>query len=214
MREPSPPSVTPETSHSKKDSRTAAGQADHDLIDAINQVFSLFSINYHNQYYSAFREQTLEIQAKRLWLESLQQFTPETVLRAARKVIEESEYLPTLHKMITLCQATSTLEGLPDVHSAYLEACRAPSPKAAFNWSHTAVYHAGRACDWYFLANNPERVTYPVFKEQYQRITSLLASGESLETPQYEALPDKREEPLSKEENSKRLDELRKSLEL
>ena len=64
-------------SQSPKDSPTAAGLTEPgaekappttELIDALNQIFSLFSINFHNQYYAAFKEPELEVQAKRLWL--------------------------------------------------------------------------------------------------------------------------------------------------
>lgn len=201
-------------SPSKRGSKTEAGQPEYDIIDTINQIFSLFSINYHNQYYAAFSEQALEIQAKRLWLDSLKTFPPETLLRASKQAIESSEYLPTLHKMMTLCHDNSTLHGLPDVHSAYLEACRAPSPKAAVNWSHVAVYHAGRASDWFFLANNPERVTYPIFKEQYRLIAERVANGETLAAPEPLAIEQQEEKKLSKEESRKRLAELRASLNL
>ena len=112
--------VAQEIAASQSNSTTAAGQADSARsgahagqerpapgeahIDAINQVFALFRINYHNQYYSAFKDNELLNQARRLWLNSLAQFSPETILRGARKVIEESEYLPTLNRMIRACQ--------------------------------------------------------------------------------------------------------------
>ena len=46
---------------SSKSSATAAGPAERppppaELIDAINQIFALFRINYHNQFYSAFAD--------------------------------------------------------------------------------------------------------------------------------------------------------------
>ena len=61
-------------------SPTAAGRpeetpADPQLIDAINQVFALFQVNYHNQYYSAFGNSTnSENMAKKLWLGKLKSF--------------------------------------------------------------------------------------------------------------------------------------------
>ena len=74
-------------------------------IDTINQIFALFRINYHNQFYSAFTDTALLNQAKRLWLESLRYYSTECLLKAARQVIEQSEYLPTLNKMIEACNA-------------------------------------------------------------------------------------------------------------
>ena len=183
-------------------------------MDAINQVFALFRINYHNQYYAGFADIELLNSAKRLWLGSLSQFTPETILRGARKVIEESEYLPTLNRMIRACQGDPEKFGLIDVHRAYVEACRAPSPKSAFHWSHPAVYHAGCASDWFFLASNAEKIAFPVFERHYLKLCERVMNGEDLSAPDIPALPQTIETPLSKEENQKRMEALRKQLEL
>lgn len=205
---------------------TAAGQTESaensaeqaapsaDLIDAINQVFALFRINYHNQYYSAFAQVDLLNQAKRLWLNSLANFAPETILRGAKKVIEESEYLPTLNRMIRACQGDPEQFGLLDAHRAYVEACRAPSPKAAYTWSHPAVYHAGCAADWYFLSSSPERDAFPVFERHYKKLCERVMNGEALAAPNVPALPKTIETPLTREENLARMEALRKSLDI
>ncbi|HSX51552.1 MAG TPA: replication protein P [Cellvibrio sp.] len=217
--------VAHEIAASQNNSTTAAGQADQHQryeqeratpgdghIDAINQVFALFRVNYHNQYYSAFKDNELLNQARRLWLNSLAQFAPETILRGARKVIEESEYLPTLHRMIRACQGEPEKFGLVDAHQAYVEACRAPSPKAAYAWSHAAVYHAGCASDWYFLASSSEKVAFPVFERHYLKLCERVMNGATLPAPNVPVLPATIETPLSKEENVKRMEELRKQL--
>lgn len=218
--------VAQEIAASQNSSTTAAGQADSSQhqreqpapseghIDAINQVFALFRINYHNQYYAAFKDNELLNQARRLWLNSLAQFAPETILRGARKVIEESEYLPTLHRMIRACQGDPSKFGLVDAHQAYVEACRAPSPKAAFAWSHPAVYHAGCASDWYFLTTNAEKTAFPIFERHYLKLCERVMNGTELPAPNVPALPETIERPLSKEENAKRMEELRKQLDL
>lgn len=217
--------VAQEIAASQNSSTTAAGQTDsaqaHEQpalgeghIDAINQVFALFRINYHNQYYAAFKDNELLNQARRLWLNSLAQFAPETILRGARKVIEESEYLPTLHRMIRACQGEPGKFGLVDAHQAYVEACRAPSPKAAHAWSHPAVYHAGCASDWYFLTTNAEKVAFPIFERHYLKLCERVMNGATLPAPNIPALPETIETPLSKEENAKRMEELRKQLDL
>ena len=73
-------------------------------IDALNQVFALFRLNYHNQYYAAFPDNTQVNQIKKLWLESLADYPVEQILRGARHAIEHSEYLPTLNRMHECCQ--------------------------------------------------------------------------------------------------------------
>jgi hypothetical protein len=151
-------------------------------IDTLNQVFALFRLNFHNQYFKAFG-QDRELKAiMRLWAEALARFDSTTILRGAKSLIETTEFLPTLAAMVKACEAASK-HGLPEAHAAYLEACRAPSPKAAQTWSHLAVYHAGKACDWYFLANNPERTAFPIFRQHYEAVCAKVRLGEQLKQP-------------------------------
>ena len=171
----------------------------------------MFRINYHNQYYKAYSDTTVLNQIKKLWLESLVRFAPDTIQRGAKRVIENSEFLPTLHTMIRHCEAESA-DGLPETHLAYLEACRAPSPKASQRWSHPAVYHAGKAADWFFLASSSEKIAFPVFQRHYRLLCERVIAGDTLAPPEALALPESIETPLSKEENRKRLQALRNSL--
>jgi len=180
----------------------------------LNEVFALLRINYHNQYYKAYSDNSVLAQIKKLWLESLVQYEPETILRGVRKVIEQSEYLPTLNRMIRACQGDPESFGLPDAHTAYIEACRAPSPKSSYSWSHPAVYHAGLASDWFFLSSNSEKVAFPIFERHYQRLCEKVMNGAELPAPNTPALPEVIETPLSKEENQQRLEALRKKLDL
>ena len=76
---------------SKTTSPTPPGQTDRkpqapasDYIDAINQVFALFRLNYHNQYYAAFPDAEQLKQIKKLWLESLANYPVEQILRGAK----------------------------------------------------------------------------------------------------------------------------------
>lgn len=202
-------------------SPTAAGPSSREsnarrveLVDAINQVFTLFRLNYHNQYLKAFGNTAELNEVKRLWLEMLGRFEPAAILSAAKTVIENSEFLPTLHTMIHNCERASSRGGLPDVHTAYLEACRAPSPKAAYHWSHPAVYYTGKACDWFFLQTNPEAVAYPVFKQKYEEICADVRSGAILPPIEVPALPETSEQPLDRQTNQTRLNALRASLDL
>ncbi len=174
---------------------------------------SLFRLNYHNQYYKAYQNQADLNYTQRLWLETLSNFPPEVLLRAAKSIIESSEFLPTLRGMISHCESHSET-GLPDAHSAYIEACQAASPKAQVNWSHLAVYYAGKACDWFYLQSNSEHVAYPVFKKEYESVCQRVRSGEKLDPPVRKALPETIETPLSKQENLEHLQVLRDSLKL
>jgi len=115
-------------------SPTPAGPADKpaqpetQTVETINQVFALFRLNYHNQYYAAWSDAEQVKQVKRLWLEALAAYPTAVILRAAQHAIESSDYLPTLNKMIDACRFCLTDLGLPTPYDAYREACLAPSP--------------------------------------------------------------------------------------
>jgi len=208
----------------KKNSLTEAGPTEHSAnnatepngnarIDALNQIFALFKRNYHNQFFKAYSSETDVNATKRLWLDALKRFEPRVQMLAARAIIENNEFLPTLAAMIKACETSSAL-GLPEPHAAFLEACRAPSPKAGNRWSHLAVYYAGRAADWYFLQNNNEYVAYPIFKQHYQEVCDRVRLGEHLEPPQKPALESDRNKPADKETARTHFSKLRKALDL
>ena len=199
-------------------SPTAAGQAkakpaSPELIDSINQIFALFQVNYHNQYFAAFGDNTKsENLAKKLWLTKLGDFAPEVILAAAEKIIGDSEYLPTLHKMLNACRSAGMPANLPSARRAYEEACNMPSPKAEQAWSHPVVYLAARDCGWHTLANEVESKALPAFTQVYNQYCDLVVAGEefSIEPPQ--ALPETTQIPASKEHNRQQLDQLKQLL--
>ena len=166
-------------------------------------------MNYHNQYYAAFPDAEQLKQIKKLWLDSLSDYPVEQILKGAKHAIEHSEYLPTLNRMLECCQQGLADFGLPSAHDAYVEACQAPSPRSAQRWSHPAVYLAGRDSDWFFLANNTERTSWPVFREHYQQYCARVLRGESLEVPAPEALEKHAAEPLSRDEQLAELQKLK-----
>ncbi|GMG88010.1 replication protein P [Biformimicrobium ophioploci] len=196
--------------------RTSQTQAGPDaergaLIEAINEAFAVFRVNYHNQYYKAYPDKQALVTAKKLWLSNLQMFSAQVIQQAAQRAIRECEFLPTIHKMLELCAGASNL---PDARAAYMEACNAPSPKSAFDWSHAAVYHAGKASNWFFLAGNPEKVAFPVFAAHYEKLCQRVLNGEELPVPELPKLEEKTGEALTREENAKRLAALRADLEI
>lgn len=195
---PIPPGQTEE--------RRSPGEAH---IETINQVFALFRLNFHNQYYAAYPNAEQLKQIKKLWLDSLADYPAEQILKGAKHAIENSEYLPTLHRMHECCQQGLAELGLPMARDAYLEACKAPAPRSAQPWSHPAVYLAGRDSDWFFLANNEERISWPVYRDHYTRYCTRALRGETLEIPTPEALEKRPHEPLTAEAQLKELRLLR-----
>ena len=179
------------------------------MIDAINQTFTLFQLNYHNQFFSAFPDQQDQDFTKKLWLESLGKFTPQQILQGAKAAIEQCEYLPNLHRMMQLCQSQGPGGTLPSAHDAYVEACHAPKPKAAFNWSHPAVYHAALQTGWYVISNEVERKAFPLFEKAYREVCQRVLDGEQLVIDAPELLEEQPAKPLSKEESRERVAELK-----
>ena len=183
-------------------------------VEAINQVFALFRLNYHNQYYAAFPDAEQLRQIKKLWLESLGDYGVSQLLAGAKRAIEDSEYLPTLNLMHRCCREAAEDLGLPPARAAYQEACAAPAPRAAQPWSHAAVYLAGRDSGWFLLTNRAEANSWPVFREHYERYCTRVLAGETLELPPAPALEQDRGTPLSAEEQLEKLRQLRRELDL
>lgn len=176
---------------------------------AINQVFELFRFNYHNQFLKAFPDHDTVIMAKQLWARLLVDFPAETIMFAAEQVVKQQKFLPNVHDVVEACQSSAhKLLGMPDAHSAYIEACRAPSPKKEYNWSHPAVYYAGRASDWFFLANSIESKAFPVFARNYAILVEKVAAGESIEIELPKALPEHIEKPLERKDLQQKMKQL------
>jgi hypothetical protein len=207
--------VTQQLRQASTDSVTQAGQNNATPTDgqmtAINQIFELFRFNYHNQFLKAFPDLDTLNMAKRLWLRLLGDYSGEVIMRAAERAVKENSWLPNVHEVLSRCDVAEVL-GLPSAHAAYVEACRAPSPKKDYRWSHPAVYFAGRATDWFFIANEPEEKVFPVFKRNYDILLQRLQNGETLEMDIPVALPENVNIPVSRDEQKKRMEHLLSSL--
>lgn len=195
---------------------TQAGQSEQptpsdEQINAISQIFELFRFNYHNQFLKAFPDLGTLNMAKRLWLRLLHEYSSDVIMRAAERTVKESSYLPGIHDVVSRCDIEDTL-GLPSAHAAYIEACRAPSPKIEYDWSHAAVYYAGRASGWHYLSNNVESIAFPVFERNYKILLKRVQNGEKLSIDVPLAIPEKIEVSLTVEENIKHIDEMLKLL--
>lgn len=173
-------------------------------------MFTKFQLAYHNQFHKAFASDEQLMMAKQLWLNTLCDLSPQRLTEGTRRAIKASKFLPTLQSIREYCDPSPEELGLPDVYAAYVEACRAPSPKAEYHWSHPAVYFAGKASDWFFLANNVESKALPVFKRNYDILCERVLAGEELELPVPLAIPENISKPLSNLERKERMKALRK----
>ena len=184
------------------------------VMDAVDRIFAEFELVYHNQYCKAFPDAEKLGYAKKLWFGYLMEYSPERIIHAARTAIKNSEFLPTVKTLISYCHPQPEELGLPDPLTAYHEACQAPSPRSEYQWSHPAVYYAGRESDWFFLSSNPESKAFPVFKRHYEQLCERVLQGEKLELPTTQALPEEINHPLSNAERKERLQVLRDKLDI
>lgn len=171
----------------------------------------MFRFNYHNQFLKAFPDHDTVIMAKQLWARLLVDYPAETIMFAAEQVVKQQKFLPNVHDVVEACQSSAhQLLGMPDAHSAYIEACRAPSPKKEYNWTHPAVYYAGRSSDWFFLANTIEAKAFPVFERNYAMLMERVAAGEDIEIELPKALPEHIEKPIERKDLLKKMKQLLK----
>ncbi|MFT6791310.1 MAG: hypothetical protein ACJA04_000512 [Cellvibrionaceae bacterium] len=205
-------SKTPVGHRERGDSTSAASKSA--LLEAINECFELLRLNYQHLYFSAYPDKDAINSVKRLWLENLADFNPDIIRMAAHNLIKESDYLPTISRVIRHCLSLSSKTDLPNVHSAYIEACNATTPKQDYSWSHPAVYHVGQRCGWFFLSSNTEAVAYPIFKNHYEKLCEQLSRGMQLSPIDPLALPETTETPLSKAENANHMAKLRRELDI
>ena len=173
-------------------------------------MFGAFELAYHNQFRRAFSDINSLNSAKKLWAIQLSRFKPSQITRATDQLIQSNKFLPSLPEIIQLCEHDLTEYGLPDNYSAYVEACRASSPKESFGWSHPAVYWAGRATGWFLLQSETEQKVLPIFKRNYELVCAKVREGQSMEMPNRDDTPRIERIQLSKADQLKRLDALRK----
>ncbi len=187
-------------------------QLDH--VDAINQIFAEFEFAYHNQFHKAFSDVESQVIAKKYWLGSLEQYSPLQIVQAAKQVIRTQDYLPSIAALVKACEQGFDLFGLPSPRQAFYEACAAASPKREQQWSHEAVYLAGKSAGWFLLANEAESASMPVFEYHYSLLCRRVINGEKLILDTPTPLTDKIERPLSKLETKSRLAKMREELNL
>jgi hypothetical protein len=202
------------TDDDKTSASASRKNSSKDHVDAINQMFAEFELAYHNQYHKAFPDEGALSLAKKYWLTSLAVFPPELLLAATRELVLNQPFLPSIAKLVDTCKSGESLVGLPKAHDAYLEACRKPSPKSVQNWSHSAVYLAGKATGWFELANQTEGQIFPLFEYHYSQLIQRVLKGEELTVKEPKPLPESIDRPLSTKENLSRLQELKSNLKI
>lgn len=84
-------------------------------------------------------------------------------------------------EFVAMCTPTPEQLGLPSAEQAYRECCAHGRWPSEHNWSHGAVFAAGRETGWYELQNRTEQQTWPLFKRNYEVMCRRAVKGESFD---------------------------------
>lgn len=167
-------------------------------MDAINALFTLLEDGYPLKFRRAFPAHEDVMRAKRVWKNSLQEFSPRRILMAGKKALDTSKFFPDLSDIRELCKMRYDELGLKEPLQAYYEACYAPKQTRDYHWSHLAVYLAARETGWLTLRSEEQRVAYPVFERNYEILCNRVIEGEDLETSIMKALEDGRNKEVTR----------------
>ncbi len=159
-------------------------------------VFARFMVIYGHKFKSVFDSDDEIRIAKREWALSLQGFTEQELVQAVNLCKERFVWMPTISEFLGVLRRAPEEFGLPAALDAYQEACRYSDRPREHRWSHPAVYHAGRATDWFRLRTEEKSRVFRDFEHNYQQLCQRVMAGEDLAVPLPQALPDKSDTTL------------------
>lgn len=180
---------------------------------AINSLFTLLEDAYPLKFKRAFPTDEDVNRAKRVWLQSLQDFHPRRILQAGKKALDTSKFFPDLGDIRELCKLRYDEMGLKEPLQAYYEACNAQSQTRDCHWSHIAVYLAAKQTGWLTLRSEEQRVAYPLFERNYEIICNRVLDGEDLEAEIMKGLEDSRSRDIMRKADEQAERNLRQQME-
>jgi len=188
------------TSTTPTGERSAGSQGDPISVETkrlVNMIFARFMTIYGHKFKSTFQSEDEIRIAKREWALSLQGFSEAELVLAVNRSKESFVWMPTVAEFLSLLRRDYESYGLPNTLAAYREACLAADHPRQHAWSHAAVYHAGRATDWFRLRTEEKSQVFRDFEHNYRTLCQRVVKGESLEVPVPMALPDKSSNTLA-----------------
>lgn len=162
----------------------------------VNMIFARFMAIYGHKFKSCFETQDEIRIAKREWALSLQYYSEAELVRAIDRCKETLAWMPTVSEFIAILNDMGGDHGLPSSRHAYYEACRFADRPSQRQWSHPAVYHAGKATEWFRLRSEEEARIFPEFDYNYQIICRRVRAGEQLDQAVPVALENKSDNTL------------------
>ena len=163
----------------------------------VNMIFARFMAIYGHKFKSCFETQDEIRIAKREWALSLQYYSEAELVRAIDRCKETLAWMPTVSEFLEVLHDMGGDYGLPSSRQAYYEACRFADRPSQRQWSHQAVYHAGKATEWFRLRSEVEARVFPEFDYNYQIICRRVRAGEQLDEAVPVALENKSDNTFS-----------------
>lgn len=160
-------------------------------------IFTRFMIIYGHKFKSVFSSEDEIRVAKREWALSLSGHTEQELVWAVDRCKEQFVWMPTIAEFLALLRRDLQDYGLPSALSAYQEACLHADHPRERDWSHPAVYFAGRATDWFRLRTEDKRDVFVDFEFNYRQFCRRVIDGEDLAVPLPQGLPDKSSNTLA-----------------
>ncbi len=161
-------------------------------------IFARFMAIYGYKYKSCYEtDDELRI-AKREWALSLRGYGERELVAAVNRCKETLAWMPTISEFLGILRDIGGDFGLPSTRDAYQEACFHADQPMEHDWSHPAVYHAGRSTGWFELRSEDEAQVFPRFAYQYETLCRRVRQGEELELPVPVAIENKQDSTLAR----------------
>jgi len=146
---------------------------------------------YGHKFKSTFETEDEIRIAKREWALSLGSFNETELVKAVNHCKETLSWMPTISEFLQILQKYTSDLGVPDLRSAYQEACMHAEHPVAHSWSHPLVYWCGRQVGWFELRNLTEAETFGQFEYHYHLNMRKVRAGDSIDIPNPIALEQK-----------------------
>ena len=159
-------------------------------------IFARFMAIYGHKFKSCFETQDEIRIAKREWALSLGGYNEQELVAAIDYCKEHSAWMPTIAEFLKVLRNLTGDHGLPAAKHAYEEACLHADHPSQHNWTHSAIYHAGKATGWFRLRSEDESIVFPEFRYNYDVMCRRVRAGEQLDVSIPVALTDKSDDNL------------------
>ncbi len=148
---------------------------------------------YGHKFKSCFETENEIRLAKREWALSLEGYSEAALVAAVNQCKESLAWMPSISEFLAILRELHGDFGLPSVADAYYEACLKAQEPASHQWTHPAVYWAGREVGWFRLRSEEASQVQPAFHYAYEQLCQRVRKGESIELPVIKGLDDKQD---------------------